>query len=127
MMPRLIMFPQCSAPVCSCILITINVPVVFMARYVMVLRGATSLRGALEGVGQRGEGEGSAIWAQKSRDFQGPPLPMPRVMMLHSTKPLSTSAIKTTGTLVVLCTRVLCCCVLLRVRGVGRSPCSCVV
>ncbi len=30
---------------------TINVPVVFMARYVMVLRGATSLRGALEGVG----------------------------------------------------------------------------
>jgi hypothetical protein len=31
--------------------ITINVPVVFMARYVMVLRGATSLRGALEGVG----------------------------------------------------------------------------
>ncbi len=32
-------------------LITINVPVVFMARYVMILRGATSLRGALEGVG----------------------------------------------------------------------------
>jgi hypothetical protein len=31
--------------------ITINVPVVFMARYVMVLRCATSLRGALEGVG----------------------------------------------------------------------------
>ncbi len=30
--------------------ITINVPVVFMALYVMVLRGATSLRGALEGV-----------------------------------------------------------------------------
>jgi hypothetical protein len=38
--------------------------------------------------------------------------------MLHSSKPLSISAIKTTGTLVVLCTRVLlctvvvCCCVL---------------
>ncbi len=31
--------------------ITINVPVVFMTRYIMVLRGATSLRGALEGVG----------------------------------------------------------------------------
>ncbi len=31
--------------------LTINVPVVFMARYIMVLRGATSLRGALEGVG----------------------------------------------------------------------------
>ena len=35
----------------STILLTINVPVVLMARYVMVLRGATSLRGALEGVG----------------------------------------------------------------------------
>ncbi len=32
-------------------LLTINVPVVFMARYLMVLRGATSLRGAFEGVG----------------------------------------------------------------------------
>jgi hypothetical protein len=40
--------------------ITINVPVVFMARYVMVLRGATSLRGALEGVGP------------ENRDFFGP-------------------------------------------------------
>ncbi len=33
--------------------ITIDVPVVFMARYVMVLRGATSLQGALEGVGPK--------------------------------------------------------------------------
>jgi hypothetical protein len=33
------------------IFITINVPVVFMSPYLMVLRGATSLRGALEGVG----------------------------------------------------------------------------
>jgi hypothetical protein len=32
-------------------LITINVPVVFMARYAMILRGATSLCGALEEVG----------------------------------------------------------------------------
>jgi len=32
-------------------ILTNNVPVVFMARYIMVLRGATSLRGALEGVG----------------------------------------------------------------------------
>jgi hypothetical protein len=31
--------------------ITINVPVVFMARYVMILRGATSLLRALEEVG----------------------------------------------------------------------------
>ncbi len=30
--------------------IIINVPVVFMARYVMVLRGATSLRGSLDDV-----------------------------------------------------------------------------
>jgi hypothetical protein len=30
---------------------TTNVPVVFMAMYVMILRGATSLLGALEGVG----------------------------------------------------------------------------
>ncbi len=34
-------------------IITINVPVVFMARYVMVLRGATSLRGALGPNGTR--------------------------------------------------------------------------
>jgi hypothetical protein len=40
--------------------ITINVPFVFMARCVMVLRGATSLRGALEGVGP------------ENRDFFGP-------------------------------------------------------
>ncbi len=32
-------------------ILTINVPVVFMAQYVMVLRGVTSLRGALESVG----------------------------------------------------------------------------
>ncbi len=88
----------------SVVRITINVPVVFMARYVMVLRGVTSLRGHWKG------------WAQKCRDFQGPPLPMPLVMMLHPSKPLSTRAIKTTGTLVVLCSRVLlcsvvCCCV----------------
>ncbi len=124
------------------LLITIYVPVVFMARYVMVLRRATSLGGALEGVGPEnqdffgpwnGMSEESAIWAPKSRDFPGPPLPMPWVMMLHPSKPVSISAIKTTGTLVVLCTRVLlctvvvCCCVLLCVRGVGRSSCSCVV
>jgi hypothetical protein len=41
-------------------ILTINKPVVFMARYIMVLRGATSLRGALEGVGP------------EKRDFFGP-------------------------------------------------------
>ncbi len=76
-----------------------------MARYVKVLRGATSLRGALEGVGP------------ENLDFFGHFGPMPPVMMLHLSKPLSISAIKTTGTLVVLCTWVLlcsvvvCCCV----------------
>ncbi len=47
-------------------------------------------------------------------------------MMLHTSKPLSTGTIETTGTLVILCTRVLFFVVLLCVRGVGRSPCSCV-
>jgi hypothetical protein len=101
----------------------------------MVLRGATSLRGALEGVGPEnrdffgpwnGTSKASAIWAQKSQDFQGPPLPMPQIMMLHPSKPLSISAIKTTGTLVVLCTRVMLCSVVVCKRG-GRPPCSCVV
>ncbi len=47
------MFWQRECAMCghSALIITINVPVVFMARYVMILRGATSLRGALEGVG----------------------------------------------------------------------------
>jgi hypothetical protein len=32
--------------------------------------------------------------AQKSLDFQGPPLPMPLVMMLHASKPLRTALYK---------------------------------
>jgi hypothetical protein len=45
-----------------------NVPVVFMARYEMILRGATSLQGALEGVGPENRDFFGpfAIWAQKS-------------------------------------------------------------
>jgi hypothetical protein len=86
-------------------------------------------------------------WALKIETFLGPEMagakrvPFgPRVMMLHPSKPLCISVIKTTGTLVVLCTRVLlcsvvvcflcvvvCCCVLLCEKGVGRSPCSYVV
>ncbi len=55
--------------------ITINVPVVSMAQYIMVLRRATSLLVALEGVGpenrdflgpEMATSEASAIWAQKS-------------------------------------------------------------
>ncbi len=98
----------------------------------MVLRRATSLRGLLEG----------GFWAQIAPaslvPFQGKKVLIFRahpfqVMMLQPSKPLSISTIKTTGTLVVLCTQLLlcgvvvCCCVLLCVRGVGRSPCSCIV
>ncbi len=36
--------------------------------------------------------EAFAIWAQKSRDFRGPPLPMPRVMDLPASKPFSISS-----------------------------------
>jgi hypothetical protein len=50
------------APFLETLVLTINVPVVFMARYVMVLRSATALRGALEGVGP----ENRDFWAQKS-------------------------------------------------------------
>jgi hypothetical protein len=49
--------------------------------------------------------EASAIWAQKSRDFHGPPIP--RVMDLPPSKSLSQSAILKTGTLVILGTQVL--------------------
>ncbi len=48
---------------CHCLtseIITINVPVVSMARDLMVLRSATALRGALEGLGP------------ENRDFFGP-------------------------------------------------------
>ncbi len=37
--------------------------------------------------------ETSAIWAQKSRDFQGPPLPIVRVMDFPASKSLRPSAI----------------------------------
>jgi hypothetical protein len=68
--------------------------------YLMVLRSATSLLGALEGVGPENLDFFGPKWhslhschfrAQKSLDFQGPPLPMPLVMMLHSSKPLCTA------------------------------------
>jgi hypothetical protein len=62
--------------------------------YIMVLRGATSLLGALEGdfLGPKWHSLRSCHFrAQKSLDFQGPPLPMPRVMRLHPSKPLCTA------------------------------------
>jgi hypothetical protein len=49
--------------------------------YLMVLMSATALLGALEGVGPENLNffgpTASAIWAQKSRDFQGPSLQCP--------------------------------------------------
>ncbi len=52
--------------------ITINVPVVFMARYVMVLRRATSLRGALEGVGPENRDFFGTLNGTTEARFSGP-------------------------------------------------------
>jgi hypothetical protein len=66
--------------------------------YLMVMRGATSLLGALEGVGPENRdffgpwnstSEASAIWVQKSRNDVAP------------LKTITYRAIKTTGTLIV--------------------------
>ncbi len=59
-------------------IITINVPVVYMARDIMISCGQHPLQWPLEGVGPENRDflgpemattEASAIWAQKSRDF----------------------------------------------------------
>jgi hypothetical protein len=56
----------------GCVL-TINVPVVVMARYVMILRGATSLQGALEGVGPENRDFFWALkWHERSECHLGP-------------------------------------------------------
>ncbi len=52
--------------------LTINVPVVYMARYVMVLRHATSLRGALEGAGPENWDCSLPIQGPKKSRFSGP-------------------------------------------------------
>jgi hypothetical protein len=75
--------------------------------------GQHPFRGPLEGVGLENQdfmgpematSEASAIWAQKSGDFQGSPLPMARVMDLPSSNSLRPSS-KKTDALVILCTR----------------------
>ncbi len=63
----------------------------------MVLRGATSLLRALEGVGP----ENFDFFGPKK--VSGSPLPMPLVMMLHPSKPLRTAPI---GTLIVIIGRI---------------------
>jgi hypothetical protein len=69
-----------------------------MARDVMILMGANAFRGPLAGVAlkietyfgpEKATREASAIprvpfGPKKSRDFQGPPLPIARVMDMHS-------------------------------------------
>jgi hypothetical protein len=54
----------------------------------LVLSSYTLCTGDLHYVLYSGHWKG---WAQKSLDFQGPPLPMSLVMMLHSSKPLRTA------------------------------------
>ncbi len=70
--------------------------------YFMVLRRANPLFGALEGVGPgnldffgpKGPRFARSYFrAQKSLDFQGPPLPMPLVMDLDSLKTITYRAI----------------------------------
>jgi hypothetical protein len=91
---------------------TTNVPVVFMARYVMILRGATSLRGALEGVGpenldffgpkwhERRAQMARAQGPKKSR-FSGPTSSNAPRNDVAPLKIITYRAIKTTGTLIV--------------------------
>jgi hypothetical protein len=62
--------------------ITINVPVDYMVREVMIQMSTNPFREQLEEMGL------------ENRDFQGPPLPMVRVMNLPSSKSLSPCAIK---------------------------------
>jgi hypothetical protein len=52
--------------------LTINVPVVYMARYVMVLRHATSLRGTLEGAGPENRDCSLPFRGPKKLRFSGP-------------------------------------------------------
>ncbi len=87
---------------------TTNVPVVFMAVYVMILRGATSLLGALEGVGPEnlflgpnGTRFARAISGPKKSRFSGP---IPSNAPCNDVAPLKIityRTIKTTGTLIV--------------------------
>jgi hypothetical protein len=83
-------------------LCTFKVPVVYMAQDLMFLMGENHFEGDWKGWAvkiktflgpEMATSEGSAMWAQKSRDFHGPPLPMARVMDLPPSKSLSPCAI----------------------------------
>jgi hypothetical protein len=98
----------------ACWFLTINVPVVYMAWDVMIFMQENPFRGLLDGWALKIKTflgpemvmrEASAIWAQKSRDFQDPPLPMAWVMDFPASKSKIPSAIycKKTSTLVIFC------------------------
>jgi hypothetical protein len=110
----------------------------------MVLRSATSLREALEGVGPENRDffefwNGTSKGPKKLR-FSGPTpsnAPSNDVALLKTIKYKRHKNNWYIGSFMypsavvycccVLLSVVVCCCVLLCVRGVGRSPCSCVV
>jgi len=69
-----------------------NGRVIYAALYVMILMWANPLQGPLEGWAMKiktiygNEHEASAIRAQESRDFQGPPRPIALVIDLPSSR-----------------------------------------
>ncbi len=78
--------------------ITIDVPVVFMARYVMILKGATSLRGALEGVGPENRDFFRALkWHERSECHLGPKKLNPAIRVQISVEPLNNLAARGRG------------------------------
>jgi hypothetical protein len=112
----------------------------------MVLRSATSLWGALEGVGPENQDFfGPWKWHEQSECHLGPKKsrfsgPTPSNAPSNDVALLKTIKYKRLKNnwyigsfyvpeccCVLLCTVVVCCCLLLCVRGVGRSPRSCVV
>ena len=70
------------------IIITINVPVVYIARDIVILRPANLFQGPLEGVGpgkilaflgpEMATSKASAIWTQKSQEFRAHPFKWPK-------------------------------------------------
>jgi hypothetical protein len=100
-------------------LLTINVPDVFMAWYIMVLRGATSLLGALEGVGLKISTFLGPEMARAKRVPFGPIRPTPSNALSNDVAPLKTIMYKRhknnwyIGSFMYPNAVVYCCCVLL--------------
>jgi hypothetical protein len=79
------------------LILTINVPVVYMVRDVVILRRANPFRGRFEGVGPESRDicgpreiaravRRVRFGAHRCRDFQGPPLQIAREMDLPASK-----------------------------------------